>query len=295
MVSMAKLCPFRFSVVIPTFNRLESTEKAILSVLDQTFPAEEVIVIDDGSTDNTSKILSAKYPNLNWIFQENHGVSHARNKGVENASGNWIAFLDSDDTWAPNKLKEQVDFLRTRSELALCHTDENWIRNQNPVKPPTYLDKSDVDIFCKSLIRCIICPSSVVMQKSVFIELGKFREDLAVCEDYDLWLRTIIGHKIGYLAEKLVTKYGGHQDQLSNRYWGMDRFRVQSLEALLKNPALKDDKRVKTIETIIEKLSLLAQGFAKHNKTDESNGFLENKEVYKKLLEDTIAQPLPLA
>ena len=85
MVSMAKPSPFRFSVIIPTFNRLESTQKAILSVLDQTFPAEEIIVIDDGSTDDSSQILSQQYPNLKWIFQENHGVSHARNQGVENA------------------------------------------------------------------------------------------------------------------------------------------------------------------------------------------------------------------
>ena len=262
MVSMAKPSPFRFSVIIPTFNRLESTQKAILSVLDQTFPAEEIIVIDDGSADDSSQILSQQYPNLKWIFQENHGVSHARNQGVENASGNWIAFLDSDDTWAPTKLEKQVEFLQSRSDLSLCHTDENWIRNQNPVKPPAYLNKSDVGIFSKSLIRCIICPSSVVMQKSVFIELGKFREDLPVCEDYDLWLRTIIGYKIGYLPLKLVTKYGGHQDQLSIQYWGMDRFRVQSLEALLKNSALQDDKRIKIIETIIQKLSLLAQGLS---------------------------------
>ena len=294
MVSMAKSCPFRFSVVIPTFNRLASTEKAVLSVLNQTFPAEEVIVIDDGSTDNSSKILSKKYPNLKWIFQENHGVSHARNQGVENASGNWIAFLDSDDTWEPTKLEKQVEFLQSRSDLSLCHTDENWIRNQNPVKPPAYLNKSDVDIFSKSLIRCIICPSSVVMQKSVFTELGKFREDLPVCEDYDLWLRTIIGYKIGYLPLKLVTKYGGHQDQLSIQYWGMDRFRVQSLEALLKNSALQYDKRIKIIETIIQKLSLLAQGFAKHKKNDESKTFLKKQLHYKKLLENTLAQSLPL-
>ncbi len=294
MVSMAKSCPFRFSVVIPTFNRLESTEKAVLSVLNQTFPAEEVIVIDDGSTDNSSKVLSQKYPNLKWIFQESQGVSHARNQGVENASGNWIAFLDSDDTWEPTKLEKQVEFLQSRSDLSLCHTDENWIRNQNPVKPPAYLNKSDVDIFSKSLIRCIICPSSVVMQKSVFTELGKFREDLPVCEDYDLWLRTIIGYKIGYLPLKLVTKYGGHQDQLSIQYWGMDRFRVQSLETLLKNSALQDDKRIKIIETIIQKLSLLAQGFAKHKKNDESKTFLKKQLHYKKLLENTLAQSLPL-
>ena len=294
MVSMAKSCPFRFSVVIPTFNRLASTEKAVLSVLNQTFPAEEVIVIDDGSTDNSSKVLSQKYPNLKWIFQESQGVSHARNQGVENASGNWIAFLDSDDTWEPTKLEKQVEFLQSRSDLSLCHTDENWIRNQNPVKPPAYLNKSDVDIFSKSLIRCIICPSSVVMQKSVFTELGKFREDLPVCEDYDLWLRTIIGYKIGYLPLKLVTKYGGHQDQLSIQYWGMDRFRVQSLETLLKNSALQDDKRIKIIETIIQKLSLLAQGFAKHKKNDESKTFLKKQLHYKKLLENTLAQSLPL-
>lgn len=272
---------FRFSVVIPTYNRLRYVQRAIKSVLEQTMQPEEIIVIDDGSTDNTANELKKYFPSIKlYSNQKNYGVSHARNRGAEHASGNWLAFLDSDDTWHPTKLEEQAKFLKSRNEIILCHTEEKWIREGKEIKQPAYLDKSDDQIFIKSLQRCIICPSSVIIKKRVFFEIGMFREDLPVCEDYDLWLRTLINYKISYLSSQLVTKYGGHADQLSTQHWGMDRFRIQSLEGLLKFHELNESKLILVYEALIEKLDLLAKGFAKNNKHQEANEFLAKKNAY---------------
>ena len=284
-------CPpsFQFSVVIPTYNRLRYVQRAIKSVLEQTMQALEVIVIDDGSTDNTGNELKKQFPSINlYSNRKNYGVSHARNRGAELANGNWLAFLDSDDTWHPRKLEEQAKFLKSRNEIILCHTDEIWIRGNKEIKQPVYLNKSDNQIFLKSLQRCIICPSSVVIKKTAFFEIGKFREDLPVCEDYDLWLRTLINHKISYLSSQLVTKYGGHADQLSIRHWGMDRFRIQSLEGLLKSHKLNDSALVLVYKALIEKLDLLAKGYAKNNKHQEANEFLAKKNAYGEKLDDLI-------
>ena len=269
-------CPsdIRFSVVIPTYNRLQLVQRAIQSVINQTISPEEIIVVDDGSTDKTSALLKKNYPLIKVITQDNRGVSYSRNRGAEIASGNWLAFLDSDDTWHPEKLEEQSNFLKERDDLSLCHTDEIWIRNGKEVKQPTYLNKTDSEIFSNSLTRCIICPSSVVIKKSIFFKLGKFREDLAVCEDYDLWLKLLINYKAGYLPSKLVTKYGGHIDQLSTRHWGMDRFRVNSLEQILETQSLTDKIRIDILRTIIDKLDLLSIGFSKRKKFIEAEQFI---------------------
>ncbi|MBT5915178.1 MAG: glycosyltransferase, partial [Opitutae bacterium] len=211
------------SVVIPTHNRLHLLRRTLYSVQAQTLPPLETIVIDDGSTDRSHESLATEFPTVQWIRQSNHGVSHARNQGIKHAKGEWIALLDSDDTWHPSKLEEQNQFLQQNLGLLFCHTDEAWIRRGKSVSHPAYLNKSNQDIFLKSLTRCIICPSSVVIHQKIFEKIGFFDEELPVCEDYDLWLRLVLQYEIGYLDRKLVTKHGGHSDQLSTTYWGMDR------------------------------------------------------------------------
>ena len=140
------------SVVIPTYNRSLFLPKALDSVYNQTYPAFEVIVVDDGSSDNTLPKLSLHFPQVTWVSQSNHGVSHARNQGIQKARGEWIAFLDSDDIWHPQKLERQIDFLKKNPGLSMCHTDEEWIRNGQKVKTPSYLDKTDHQSSAEALI-----------------------------------------------------------------------------------------------------------------------------------------------
>lgn len=265
------------TVVIPTHNRKSLLPRALDSVIAQSLKPLEILVIDDGSSDDTCLSLAHKFPAVTWISQSNHGVSHARNTGVRMACGQWIAFLDSDDMWDPDKLDKQNEFLRKSPDLRFCHTGENWIRNDKAVSPPAYLDKSNHYILEKSLHRCIICPSSVVMHKNIFSEVGYFDESMPVCEDYDLWLRILVQYNVGLLDQKLVTKYGGHSDQLSKKYWGMDRFRIQTLQKLLNHSILTPTQKSSVLRVLIEKLEILAKGYTNRKKLCEAEKFIDLK------------------
>ena len=123
------------SVIIPVYNRYNLIDRAIKSVLEQTRRPDEIIVIDDGSTDGTDKIIINSYPDIILLKQKNRGVSYARNNGIKNAKGTWITLLDSDDEWLPEKLEKQLMTLQDNSSSQICHTDEIWIRNGVRVNP----------------------------------------------------------------------------------------------------------------------------------------------------------------
>lgn len=256
---------FSVSVVIPTHNRLQTLQRAVASAIEQTLPPLEVIVVDDGSTDGSAQWLAQQEPPVSFIIQLNHGVSHARNRGIEKANGNWIAFLDSDDYWHKDKLEKQYKALSDDQLLRLCHCDEIWIRDGKRVNQKHKHQKYGGDIFEKCLPLCAISPSAALIHRDIFTEHGLFDETLPACEDYDLWLRITSREAVTYVDERLLTKTGGHTDQLSQRYAIMDRFRIRSLANLLKSKTLDAKKHDSASRMLITKLGIVMQGAEKHN------------------------------
>jgi len=253
------------SVIIPTYNRCESVCIAIESVLQQTRVPKEIIVIDDGSTDDTVHTVSHRFASVQLIKQENRGVSHARNQGINAATAPWLAFLDSDDRWFKNKLATQMAAIDTSPDAVLCHCDEHWIRNGKRVNPMNKHQKRGGWIFEHCLPLCAISPSAAMLHKKLFDEIGLFDESLPACEDYDLWLRVCAIHPVLYVDEALLEKTGGHGDQLSRAYWGMDRFRLQALAKLLRSSKLKPEQYAKAHDVFKQKYSILFNGAIKRD------------------------------
>ncbi|MBP7901358.1 MAG: glycosyltransferase [Spirochaetes bacterium] len=268
--------PF-FSVIIPVFNRKEFLARAMRSVLSQNFTDYELIIVDDGSTDGLDNIYSQD--NIIFIRKENGGVSSARNSGIKTASGEYIAFLDSDDEWKTNKLSMQRDYIKENSEIRIFQSDEEWIRRGEKVNPKNIHQKISGDIFLKSLKLCLVSPSAVVVKKEIFDEYGLFDEDLTVCEDYDLWLRISARENFGLLNQKLIIKYGGSHDQLSASKWGMDRYRIYSMMKFLNGTynRLSTEKEINLKEELILKIKVLSKGCIKHGRYD----FAELLEILK--------------
>ena len=228
------------SVIIPVYNRAWCVAEAVQSVLCQDFSDFELIVVDDGSFDETPRVL-ADFPQIRVIRTGNRGVSAARNLGVAHARGRLIAFLDSDDLWLPEKLRIQFDFMENSPGCRICQTEETWIRNGVRVNPKKRHKKPDGGIFFRSLELCLVSPSAVMMEKSLFDEIGGFDEGLTACEDYDLWLRIGRTLPVPLIPKALTIKRGGHVDQLS-RQPGLDLFRVRSLNKLLAGGLLTDEQ-----------------------------------------------------
>ena len=255
----------KISVVIPTYNRANLLDRALKSVMAQTRTADEIIVVDDGSIDGTAMLIESTYKNsVEYLCQPNRGVSSARNTGIRKAKGNWIALLDSDDEWKANKLESQLAAVEKQLEYDFCHTNEIWIRNGKRVNAMTKHEKSGGYIFENCLPLCVISPSSVIIRKTVFDEIGLFDEEIPACEDYDFWLRYCCEKPVLYLDKPLLTKYGGHEDQLSRKYLGMDYFRLQSLVKLLSLTSLTVQQVSAIKNTFFEKYKILNNGAIKH-------------------------------
>ena len=261
------------SVIIPTYNRCDLLKRAINSVIKQTITPKEIIIVDNGSTDQTYQMVSSLFPEIDYFIEKKRGVSAARNKGILESKSKWIAFLDSDDAWKPTKLEKQMEFsVFNQDKYRIIHTDETWYRNKKFLNQLKKHKKSGGNIFKNSLQLCCISPSSVVLKNQIFEEYGLFDENLEVCEDYDMWIRITSKEEVGFLDSPLVLKYGGHSDQLSKKFWGMDRFRIKSLEKNLKNEHFSKSQKINVLDTLIEKLTIVSDGALKRG----------NKEIFKK-------------
>lgn len=263
------------SVIIPSYNRAAILERAIRSVLDQQGPPFEIIVVDDGSTDETEKLVHQLFRAagnmrplpLKFISQENRGVSAARNTGITNAQGEWLAFLDSDDEWLPGKLEAQMRFFEENPDYQICQTEEVWIRRGIRVNPMKKHMKKGGWIFELCLPLCVVSPSATMMHRSVFDVVGLFREDYPACEDYELWLRVAARYPIGLITEPYIKKYGGHEDQLSRQFEAMDRFRVKALDEVIRSGILTAAQTQAAQAVLEEKLTILKMGAEKRGET----------------------------
>ncbi|MEZ5491598.1 MAG: glycosyltransferase family A protein [Gammaproteobacteria bacterium] len=257
------------SVIIPTFNRARVLARALDSVFAQLLLPMEVVVVDDGSTDSTAELVRGNYPTVRYIKQLNQGVSSARNTGVANSQGRWLAFLDSDDEWLPDKLKKQMAAIE-QEDMLLCHTDEFWIRNGRHVNPKRKHAKAGGHIFERCLPLCAISPSSVLLRRDLFERVGGFDETLPACEDYDLWLRICARYPVLFVNEPLLRKYGGNADQLSTQHWGMDRFRVSALQKILQSGILDRSQYRSAKAMLVSKCEILINGALKRGKPEQA-------------------------
>jgi len=254
----------RISAVIPSYNRRHTLERALQSVFAQTSPVDEVILVDDGSTDDSAEMTAQLFPDVKVIRQSNRGVSAARNRGIMAARHDWIALLDSDDSWLAHKIEAIREAALQNPGHVLYHSDEIWMRRGVRVNPMQKHRKSGGWIFEQCLPLCAISPSASVLRKSTLQSLDLFDESLPACEDYDLWLRLCHRFPVYFIEQALITKYGGHEDQLSRKYPAMDRYRVRALHRLLEMESLSAEYFEAARATLQAKLDILHRGARKH-------------------------------
>lgn len=261
------------SVVIPVHNRAERIGACLQSVLDQTLPAREAIVVDDGSVDGTRTELEAFGDRIRTVHLEsNRGVSAARNAGIAVARSPWIALLDSDDHWAPDKLARQWEYRRQNPHYEALQCEEIWMRNGVRVNPHNHHTKPAGWIWSPSLQLCLVSPSAILLRRSLFDDLGDFDESLPACEDYDFWIRLARRRVVGLVPHAGVIKHGGHDDQLSRRYPAMDRFRVTALLKALREEREPDYRR-QLVDVLNTKLDILLQGARKRGLVEEAQRY----------------------
>jgi glycosyltransferase involved in cell wall biosynthesis len=216
------------SIIIPTFNRLKFLQRAIASIEAQSYQNYEIIIVDDASTDETQAYLQ-KSKHKSVHLSENRGVSYARNRGLALAQGTLISFLDSDDQWHEDKLLHQVSFHQEHPEVRCSFGIEKWFRNNKPIQRPLKYEAPSKVTFEQLLEFTYIGPSSVMIERNLIHDLGGFDESLAVCEDFDLWLR-ITQKTAMYLANHvMIDKYAGDYEQLSRSVLSLEPSRVKAL------------------------------------------------------------------
>lgn len=266
------------SVIIPTYNRAPVLGRAIGSVLAQTLPDFELIVVDDGSSDHTKDVASQFGDCVQLVRQENRGVSAARNTGIKHSHGDLIAFLDSDDEWLPVKLEKQVALFSGGDFI--CHTEEIWYRDGKHVPQKKIHRKQGGWFFERALERCLISPSSVMISRRLLDRVGWFDEDLPAAEDYDLWLRITAFHEVSFVPEPLVIKHGGCDNQLSETTPAIDRYRIRAMEKILGSPDLSAGYRLAARRELVRKCRIVATGCEKRGRAQEAEAYRELARSY---------------
>lgn len=270
----------KYSVIIPTYNRENYLKKAVQSVLSQTCGDWELIIIDDGSTDNTKTLISSYTdPRVKYFYQENKGVANARNRAIKESKSEYICPLDSDDWWDKRKLEVQNEYLTKYPEYKIFHTQEIWYKNGQLLPQKEKHKKPSGIIFPNCLPLCCVSISTAVIHKSVFTEIGMFDENLIACEDYDFWLRISTKYPVYLIDTPLTLKDGGRPDQLSNKIAGLDKYRIIALIKLYKSGELNASQKEGVRQEIVKKATIYMKGCIKREKKEEA-------EYYQTLLND---------
>ncbi len=263
------------SIIIPTFNRGYCLQKAIDSVLTQTYPYFELIVVDDGSEDNTAKLVKSYGSDIVYIKQRNRGPAAARNTGVQAAHYKLLAFLDSDDWLAENKLEVQIRALQENPSYLISHTQEIWYRNGLILKQKIRHKKNDGNIFIQSLELCAVSMSTVMIHRKIFERYGLFDEEYPCCEDYEFWLRVSAEQKFLLVDRPLTLKDGGRDDQVSSLYRvGMDKYRIQAILKILASGALTEEQKGAAQAELQRKCMIYGSGCIKHGRVKEGRYYL---------------------
>lgn len=233
----------KISVIIPAYNSAACIQRAVRSVLEQTRPADEIIIVDDGSADNTADAIAAFEPAVRLIRQDNAGASVARNTGIQAASGDWVAFLDADDEWLPKKLAVQVPFLSAHPDTAWCYS--NFIIKESPQsrpQPAHVLNETPAtaqpqifgdyfSAYCRGLYAWT---SSLLIRKDVFGRAGLFVPGMKRAQDNDLWFRIAYHYpRIGYIPQPLAVYHldtAGSSTKVNTHYSFMKELVDRHLE-----------------------------------------------------------------
>jgi glycosyltransferase involved in cell wall biosynthesis len=273
------------SVIIPVHDRIELLMQAVASVRAQTYQAFELIVVDDGSRVPVASFLPKPEgipPEPAKIVRIEHcGLpGQVRNEGARRARGRFLAFLDSDDLWLTEKLFRQVEWHLGHPEIPISHTREIWIRGEREISQKGQRHRRAGDIFTDALKKCIIGPSTTMIERSLFESVGGFRDDLEIAEDYELWLRITDRFPVGYIDEALTVKRAGHS-QLSEKYGQIENFRIAALQRLVDREIFTVAHRPEAREELSRKCAIYAAGCRKRGRTEDAAHYESLARVYR--------------
>lgn len=254
-------------VVIPAFGRPALLNEAIASVLAQTHGDLILYVVDDGSPEPVAAQINIADARLRFLRREkNRGSGPARNDGVAAGTSPFIAFLDSDDLWQPDKLAQQLQYFATHPECQWLHTNEIWRRGDQDVKQRSEHRKQGGQFLVRAFERCLIATSAVMLRRGFFEKHGGFAPPFRICQDYELWLRLLADAPVGFLEAALAIKRTGDWVQASATH-EIDRFRVLALHRFYRQ-IRRDTALQSYVEPLLveagRKSRMLATGAAKH-------------------------------
>lgn len=220
------------SVILPTYNCAHFLPGSLESVLSQTYDFYEIIVIDDGSTDNTKEVLNQLMQKIRYIhLEQNRGLPAARNIGIQSAQGKYIAFLDADDLWLPEKLQTDMEYFDKHPDVSMVYSrhtniDENGVVLDGEIKRRLPSGNIFIQLFSE---QNFIISSSVVVRKDVFETTGLFDEQLFNCQDWDMWLRIAFYFKVAGINKPLV-KYRHNPRSLSKNRDNVLKYQKQVID-----------------------------------------------------------------